>query len=81
MNTPAAVHYSLPLIGFRLGPRTQFPQRRNRQRMEVYPEGHVLVPGVEYDPAQETIAKIATGQRPTGQADLKVVLVGRSIFG
>jgi len=49
--------------------------------MEVYPEGHVLVPGVEYDPAQETIAKIATVQRPTGQADPKVVLVRRTIFG
>ena len=49
--------------------------------MEVCPEGHVLVPGAEHDPAQETIAKIATAQRPTGQADLKVVLVGRTIFG
>ena len=49
--------------------------------MEVCPEGHVLVPGVEYDPAQETIAKIATVQRPTGQADPKVVLVRRTIFG
>ena len=49
--------------------------------MELYPEGHVLVPGVEHDPAQETIAKIATAQRPTEQADSKVVLVGRTIFG